>query len=324
MDSSQSLFAKPILTLTMNPALDVSTSTELVYGSHKLRCNGSRIDPGGGGSNVARVIHRLGGHALAIYTAGGTTGDTYRRLMEAEGVPALVAAVRGNTRQDFTVNELSTGNQFRFVLEGAELGDDEWRNCLRLIERSIRGGGYVVASGSLPPGVPEDFYARVARLARNADARCVVDASGAALAAALAEGVFLVKPSRRELSEHAGTALGTEASQVDAALSLLAKGSAEYVALTLAESGAVFVSKQGTIRLPAPSSVRMVSAVGAGDSFLAGFVLRLAQGRGADVALRTAVAAGSAAVLTPGTELCRPDDVERLEAEIATGAGGTS
>ena len=322
MDTSQSRFAIPILTLTVNPALDVSTSTDRVFSGHKLRCNESRLDPGGGGANVARVIQRLGGHALAVYTAGGTTGDTYRKLMEAEGVPALVVPVRGNTRQDFTVDETSTGKQFRFVLEGAALSEDEWRNCLRLVKRSLRAGGYVVASGSLPPGVPHDFYARVARLARQADARCVVDTSGPALTEALAEGVFMVKPSRRELAEHAGTALESGEQQLAAASALIADGSTEYVALTLADAGALLVSKAGTTRMQVPQ-VQLVSAVGAGDSFLAAFVLRLAQGCHPEMALRTAVAAGSAAVLTPGTELCRADDVERLEAELATGAQGT-
>jgi len=318
MDSFPAMTATPILTLTMNPALDVSTSTDLVYSGHKLRCKGSHMDPGGGGVNVARVIHRLGGHVLAIYTAGGTTGDSFRKLMEAEGIPAVVAAVRGNTRQDFTVDENSTGKEFRFVLEGAWLSDDEWQNCLRLLQRSIRAGGYVVASGSLPPGVPDDFYARVARLARNAGARCVVDTSGPALAEALVEGVFLVKPSRRELAEHAGTALDTEESQISAAAALVGQGSAEYVALTLADAGAVLASKAGISRLRVPP-VQVVSTVGAGDSFLAAYVLRLSQGCPAEEALRSAVAAGTAAVLTPATELCHPTDVERLEAEIAAG-----
>lgn len=323
MNSSQAQFASPILTLTVNPALDISTSTDLVYSGHKLRCNGSHIAPGGGGANVARVLHRLGGHALALYTAGGTTGDTYRKLMEAEGIPALVATVDGDTRQDFTVDEASTGKQFRFVLRGAELHENEWRRFLELAKRSIRAGGYVVASGSLPPGVPDDFYARVARLARQADARCIVDTSGPALAEALAEGVFMVKPSRRELAELLGATLDSEESHINAISALLENGSAECVALTLAEAGAVVATKAGVIRLAVPS-VQVVSTVGAGDSFLAAFVLRLAQGYPVNAALATAVASGSATVMTPATELCRPDDVARLEAEIVARAANPS
>ncbi|BCW71725.1 phosphofructokinase [Arthrobacter sp. NicSoilB8] len=307
---------QPILTLTVNPALDVSTVTDQVIGEHKLRCHTSRLDPGGGGVNVARVVHRLGGQTIAAYTAGGPTGEAYRRLIEAERIPTLLVPISGSTRQNFTVDETTTGKQFRFVLEGPELSEEEWRRCLAIVAESVPAGGYVVASGSLPKGVPDDFYAQVARLANERGARCVVDASGPSLAAALAEGVFLVKPSRRELAALVGGTLDTDESQVAAASSLVADGSAQHVALTLGGEGAVLASKSGTLRLPVPH-VRVRSTVGAGDSFLAAFVLRLAQGRGLEDAFRAAVAAGTATVTTTATELCRRDDVERLEAELA-------
>ncbi|MFB0833433.1 1-phosphofructokinase family hexose kinase [Arthrobacter halodurans] len=319
MEASRIPGGHQILTLTVNPALDVSTSTEEVVSLHKLRCGASRVDPGGGGVNVSRVVQRLGGRTLAVYTAGGPVGEAYRRLIEAERIPSLVAPIQGGTRQNFTVNETSTGRQFRFVLEGPELSAAEWHACLDLLTRAVPDGGYVVASGSLPPGVPEDFYARVVRAARQGGARCVVDSSGPALAAALAEGVFLVKPSRRELGEYVGAALDSEQSQVDAASSLVSDGRAEYVALTLGEAGAVLAFRAGVVRLPVPE-VPVVSTVGAGDSFLGAFVLRLAQGRSVQNAFRSAIAAGSAAAMTPATELCRPGDVQRLEAELsATG-----
>lgn len=217
--------AQPILTVTINPALDVSTTTDVVSSGHKLRCGPSRLDPGGGGVNVARVIQRLGGRPLAVYTAGGPTGEAYRRLIEAERLPSLVVPVLGSTRQDFTVDETSSGKQFRFVLQGPELSEPEWRLCLALVADSIQPGGYVVASGSLPPGVPHTFYAEISRLAREQGARCVVDASGPALAAALAEGVFLVKPSRRELGLHFGTELEGQQGELDAAMALVSDGS---------------------------------------------------------------------------------------------------
>ena len=243
---------QPILTLTVNPALDVSTATERVFSGHKLRCGASRLDPGGGGVNVSRVVQRLGGRTLAVYTAGGPTGEAYRRLIEAERIPTLAVPIQGSTREDFTVDETTTGKQFRFVLQGPELSEPEWRLCLALVADSLPVGGYVVASGSLPPGVPDDFYARVARLARRHDARCIVDASGPALAEALAEGVFLVKPSRRELGLHFGTTLESGESQVEAAAGLVADGSAEHVALTLGGEGAVLASKSGILRLAVP------------------------------------------------------------------------
>jgi 6-phosphofructokinase 2 len=316
MDASRSTLLRPILTLTVNPALDVSTSTERVVGEHKMRCGLSRLDPGGGGINVSRVIQRLGGQTLGIYAAGGPTGDAYRKLIEAEGIPSVAVPIAGSTRESFTVDETSSGQQFRFVLQGPELTEAEWRACLARVETSIPHGGYVVASGSLPPGVPDDFYARVARLAHAHEARCIVDTSGAALAEALAEGVFLVKPSGRELGELVGASLDTEESRIQAASTLVARGSAEYVALTLGGDGAVLASAEGVTRLPVPRVV-VQSTVGAGDSFLGAFVLRIAQGHDADAAFRAAVAAGSATAMTPATELCHRVDVERLEAELS-------
>lgn len=319
MDASTGTPLRPILTLTVNPALDVSTSTAAVVGEHKMRCGPTRLDPGGGGVNVSRVIQNLGGQTLAIYTIGGPTGEAYRRLVEAEGMPTLVVPITGSTRENFTVDETGTGNQFRFVLQGPHLSEPEWKACLARVAESIRTGGYVVASGSLPPGVPHDFYARVARFARDREARCIVDASGPALAEALAEGVFLVKPSGRELDELVGSTLDTEESQISAASSLVDRGSAEFVALTLGGAGAILASATGVSRLQVPK-VTVQSTVGAGDSFLGAFVLRIAQGHDAATAFRAAVAAGSATAMTPATELCHRADVERLEAELALSA----
>ncbi len=310
----------PILTLTVNPALDISTSATQVVAEHKLRCSTSRLAPGGGGVNVSRVVRRLGGRTLAVYTAGGPIGEAYRRLVEAERVPGVVVPIAGSTRESFTVDDDSSAAQYRFVLEGPELDDDEWRSCLDYVAQAVTPGGFVVASGSLPPGVPDDFYARVVRLARTAGARCIVDSTGPALAAALAEGTFLVAPSRRELEAHVGSALDSDQSRADAALSLIAAGAAEYVALTLGAEGALLASRAATYRLTAPA-VQTVSSVGAGDSFLAGFVHRMAQGCTVEQAFRTAVAAGTAAVTTPASELCHREDVERLEAALPAHAG---
>ena len=304
--------ARPIVTLTINPALDISTSIPRVMKDHKLRCGPSRIDPGGGGVNVARTIHNLGGDTLAIYAAGGLTGATYRQLLEAEGVPSLAVPIAGTTRESFTVDETEPGGQYRFVLRGPEFSEAEWRSCLATLENAIVAGGYVVASGSLPPGVPTDFYAQVAQLAHKHDAHSIVDTSGEALNAALAEGVYLVKPSLRELSELVGRELTTEQSQVDAAAELVTRGSAKLVALTLGEAGAVLASASGVIRLPVPK-VRVQSVVGAGDAFLGAFVWRLSQGHDPESAFRSAVAAGSATAATPATEMCALQEVEALE-----------
>jgi 6-phosphofructokinase 2 len=307
----------PIVTLTMNPALDVSSSVDRVLPEHKLRCGPSRFDPGGGGVNVTRAIRSLGGSSIAITPLGGPTGQAYRGFLEEAGVVARILTIGGNTRESFTVDEVSTGRQFRFVLQGPTLREPEWRACLSVVGDHLPVGGYLVASGSLPPGVPDDFYALLARICSEHDIRVVVDASGPALAAALDQGVFLIKPSRDELAGLVGADLdlGIEG-QVDAARAIVAGARAEVVALTLGGAGAVLVTANEELRLPTPQ-VEVASAVGAGDAFLAGLVLRLAQGRTLAEAFRTAVAAGSATATMPATELCSAADVARLEAELA-------
>jgi 6-phosphofructokinase 2 len=304
-----------IVTLTMNPALDLSTSTDRVVSEHKLRCGPTHLDPGGGGINVSRLIHLFGGESLAIYTIGGLTGSALRHMLDVEGVSSRAVPITGTTRQSFTVDETATGSQFRFVLQGPELTEPEWHACLTAVRQTMRHGGYIVASGSLPPGVPDDFYARVARLARAHGARFVVDASGDPLREALAEGVYLVKPSRRELSELVGETLDSEQSQVDAAAALVSAGSAELVALTRGAEGAVLASAAGIARVLAPR-VHVLGSVGAGDSFLGAMVLRLSHGRDPEEAFRFAVATGTATTMTPGTDLCRPEDAAALEAQL--------
>ena len=170
---------------------------------------------------------------------------------------------------------------------------------------------YVVASGSVPPGVPDDIYAKVARIARELGAAVVIDSSGASLRATLEQGVTLVKPNLNEFSDFVGVKLDTDEARIAACRKLIGSGGAEMVALTLGEDGALLVTKSEILRAQ-PMHIEVVSAVGAGDSFLGGLVASLAKGARLEDAFRVAVAAASAAVMNPGTELCRESDLERL------------
>ena len=174
-----------IVTLTPNPAVDVSTSVERIVPMLKLRCATQRRDPGGGGVNVARVVKRFGGDVEVILPAGGSTGDLLRRLIDAEGVPNRIVPVEAETREDFSVTELSTGSQYRFVLPGQPLQEPEWRACLDALAATTPVPRLIVGSGSLPPGVPTDFYAQAAAIAVKVGARFFLDTSGPALAAAI-------------------------------------------------------------------------------------------------------------------------------------------
>ena len=305
-----------IVALCMNPSIDISTSVERVLPIRKLRCTAAKRNSGGGGINVARVVRRLGADVTAVYPTGGLTGQLLRRLVDQEGVQSLTVNAAEETREDFTVLEEATDRQYRFVLPGPQLAAREWRECLDALA-SFRGKTrFVVASGSLPPGVPEDFYGRVARMARDIGAKVILDTSGPPLQAALKEGVYLIKPNLHELSELGHTPLEGQGAWVEASRSLVSGGGAEIVALTLGDKGALLVTRDQAWRAQA-LPIKPVSAVGAGDSFLGGMVWSLVYGRGLATAFRYANAAGSAAVLAAGTELCRPEDVERLFGEVA-------
>jgi 6-phosphofructokinase 2 len=311
MTMDERILSARIVTLTINPAVDVSTTVRGVTPIHKLRCGTARRDPGGGGINVARVVKRFGADVLPIYPVGGPIGQLLHHLVEQEGVRSLTIPIRQDTREDFTVLDETTGEQYRFVLPGPYLSEGEWRACLDAVTSLGGSSGFVVASGSLPPGVPEDFYGRLGEALRDSGKRIIVDASGPALKGALNAGVYLVKPSLREMRELVGASLESEDDCIAASRSLVDAGRAEVVALTLGHYGALLITRDVVLRANA-LPIKPVSTVGAGDSFLGAMVARLAADHGIEDAFRHGVAAGSAAVLAPGTELCRVNDVKRL------------
>jgi 6-phosphofructokinase 2 len=300
-----------VVTLTMNPAIDLSVSVERVTPFHKLRSSEGRRDPGGGGINVARVLKRLGADVTAIFPAGGTLGQLLRELVEKEGISQVTIPIAAETREDFTVNERETGFQYRFVVPGPPLAEHEWRACLSRFTALDVHTRFVVCSGSLPPGVPYDFYRSIAEATRRAGRQIIIDSSGAPLKAALGAGVYLVKPSLSELRDLLAAALDTRADQIKACRALIEERQAEVVALTVGDQGAILVTPDRVLRARA-LPIEPKSVVGAGDSFLGAMIWALTSGRALDEAFRYGVAAGSAALLMPGTELCQRADIERL------------
>ena len=305
---------KTIVTLTLNPSIDGSTEADIVRPVHKIRTSDERYDPGGGGINVARVIRELGGPVLAMYLAGGATGGVLDDLLETALIAHRRIPIEDHTRISHAVFERSSGEEYRFVPAGPLVMEWEWRAILEALEDI--DCEYLVASGSLPRAVPDDFYETVAALAHRKGIRLVLDTSGSALRAGLVRGVHLVKPSLGELEALVGRRLADGAAQEAAARELIDAGSAEMVALTLGRDGALLVTAQAAIRQPALDVVAK-SAVGAGDSFVAAMTLALAQGRDEQDAFAYGMAAGAAAVLSPGTGLCRREDVERLYGELS-------
>ncbi len=308
-----------IVTLTMNPALDITTSTKRVAPTEKLRCAPPRSQPGGGGIIVARVVQVLGGSATAVFPAGGPSGKLFETLVAAEGVVGRCIHIDGATRESFTVGEEQTGQEYRFVLPGPQLTTTEQESCLAMLAEAARDVEYVVASGSLPPGVSPDFYQRVAAIARERGARLILDTSGRALRH-MRSDVYLLKPSIRELRDCVGRKLLSEHDQLVAARELIGAGVTEVVVLSLGEQGALMVTAQGHERVPA-IEVPAGSGVGAGDSMLAAITVGLSRGWALGDAVRLGIAAGAAMLMTPGTQACRRQDVEDLYAGITDKRG---
>ncbi|MBI3214089.1 MAG: 1-phosphofructokinase family hexose kinase [Mycobacterium sp.] len=303
-----------IVTLTMNPALDITTGAELVRPTDKIRCAGVRYDPGGGGINVARVAHMLGEPVLAVYPAGGPTGGLVTELLAGAGVPLHRIAIAAATRESFTVDEHSTGKQYRFVLPGPQLTPAEQTECLEALRLAAVSADYVVASGSLPPGVAPDFYQRVSDICRDSGARLVLDTSGGGLTH-VRSGVFLLKPSLRELRECTGAPLESTADQFAAAGELIERGIAEAVVVSMGADGALLATPGAYRRYLAPP-VEPGSGVGAGDAMVAAMVVGLSRQWSLSHSVRFGIAAGAAMLSTPGTSVCLRADVERLLDQI--------
>jgi 6-phosphofructokinase 2 len=317
--------AGPIVTLTMNPALDLTTAVAEMTPAVKLRCEEERYDPGGGGINAARLIARLGGDVLAIHASGGAAGHRLVGLLEEDGVPQRIIGIDGETRQSLAVTDRSTERQYRFVLRGPRLTAEEAHAALDAVLDAVTEGTLVLAGGSLPPGVPPDFYGRLAAEVAAAGGRLAVDVHGEPLRHALEAGVFLAKPNWREFDALAGVSRGRgDLGRLAQAEALVADGSAEVVIVTLGDQGALVVSADGSEEI-APPPVAPESPVGGGDAFAGGLLLALARGEPLAEACRLAVACAAAAVCTPGTAMPSREEVERLRNAIPPpGAGDGS
>ena len=305
---------KPVATLTVNPTIDVAYEVDHMVLTHKVRAFSENHDPGGGGINVARVLARLGTPVRCHYLSGGPTGQTLDGLLAQQGLDVAPVRIAGHTRICTNILEREGGNEYRIIAPGPDVAAAEWQASLDVLEAAECS--WIVASGSLAPGMPDDFYARVAAIARRRGVPMALDTSGRGLPGGLSgAGLFLLKASEGELADLAGRDLPDHAALADAAMALIAAGKARLVAVTMGGEGALLAGPEGVSFLPA-IAIPVKSAVGAGDSFLAGMVHALSHGEDAQSAFRLGLAAGAAALLTQGTGLALAEDIARLRAQI--------
>lgn len=301
-------------TITINPAVDETLEVEKTVKEDQLRALSVRHDPGGKGINVSRVVHQLGEKTIAYGMAGGRTGALLEERLRQEGVPCHFLAIQGETRTNITITDDSDHTQIRVSLPGPRVTPEELARLLdEAFSASPRPDWWVVG-GSLPPGVPHGVYATMLHRCQDVGIPGVLDADGDALELALAAKPHMIKPNIHEAQRLVGRKLTSEADVLQAAKDIVAKG-VDLVLVSRGPRGAVAVSKDEAWE-GVPPHVEAISKVGAGDSALAGAALALCRGQGLNEAVRWAVACGTAAVLTPGTQLCRREDVERLLPEV--------
>lgn len=323
MRSADSFAAIAIVTLTVNPTLDVGTSVAELVPEVKLRCEAERIEPGGGGLNAARTIKALGGSALAVHTSGAETGERLALLLDAEGIDHRPIPLAWRTRESFSVIERSSERIFKFILPGPALSAHEVDAILAAVGGAVAEGDLVLASGSLPVGAPEDLYGQFAAIAAKAGARLMVDSHGAALAGALGHGLFMIKPNWRELDALVGheRPLDDRRRHEDA-IALVESGRAQVVVVTEGARGSFVASAEGSFAVR-PPDVEVVSPVGGGDAFAGATLLALSEGRSLEDACRYGSAAAAAAVGTVGTAPPASEDVERIFESVAVEAVAT-
>ncbi len=299
-----------IITITFAPSIDKSASVSEMIPEKKMRCSDSKFEPGGGGINVARVVNRLGGEVTAIFPSGGFTGMFFNHLLEKEKVPFVSIQTKNETKENFVILDQETNKQYRFGMPSNALFEDEWKNVLKAIENH-KNVDFIIASGSLPPGIPMDIYAQLSRIAKASNAKFIVDTSGEALKNAVDEGVYLLKPNLEEL----GILLDIKEFKLEnievASRELIAKNNVEIIVVSLGSNGAVLVTKNETITIK-PPKVEVKSTVGAGDSMVAGIVFGLSKNLTLMECLQYGIACGTATTMNSGSALCERNDVEKL------------
>lgn len=302
---------KRVITLTVNPVIDKSVFVAGICPNTKLRCTAPSYDPGGGGINVSRALKKLGRDSLCIYLAGGPTGEHLKQLLDKEGIEQSVVPINGWTRDNLSVTDTITDQQYRFGTPGPLVSKEEWETLLKQLERYLQEGDYLVASGKLSPGIPDDFYAQVGAMAKKKRTRFILDTSGEALVQGSKSHIYILKPNLGELSALYGNKSISAFELESMAKNFLDGHDCEILVVSLGAKGALLATKYGMEYIPAPI-VFQKSTIGAGDSMVAGMIASLLHGRTVRDMVKYGVACGAAATMHEGIQLCNKADAEKL------------
>jgi len=326
-----------IATVTLNPSLDEWVELSTLRPGRLHRATSFARYAGGKGINVSRVVHELEAATRAFALAGGEDGAILRTLLQRLAIPQAFVTLAGSTRNNYKIQTRAP----RLLTEINTPGPRVPKTALRALERRLfrqrPAPRCVVLSGSLPPGVPHDLYRRWIQRLHRLGIPTVLDSSGAAFRQGLRARPWLIKPNRHEAEELLQRRLSRMEDVADAASALAAQGPA-LVIISLGADGAVLAGRvnpsaaagcvpslgiggrksvaAAQVWLARPPTVKVDSAVGAGDSLIGGFLVGWARRLSLLEAFRLGVACGAATAMTPGTELCHRADVRRLVGRV--------
>lgn len=305
-----------ILTITLNPCVDKSTRTEALKPDSKLRCSELVNEPGGGGINVSKALKKLLAPNVALFPAGGNNGNMLCSLLDAEEIIYHAVDTHVETRENWIVLHEGSNEQFRFTFPGRHVAEETIKTLIGHIRNF--SPEYVIASGSLPPGLPDYFYGLIVKNATAVGAKTIVDTSGNALQALKGKGAFLIKPNIGELCRMLHMDWLDKEDVGNAAHQAVVDGYAEVIAVSMGPQGAWIVSAAERHFVQAPE-VPKRSTVGAGDSMVAGIAHMLLNKRSLREALAFGVACGSAATMNDGAQLFDAADAQMLYQQIMDG-----
>lgn len=302
-----------ILTITLNPCIDKSSKVNTIKPESKLRCEEVVNEPGGGGINVSKALQKLDTASVALFPAGGHNGNMLCSLLKEQGILFHAVDTEVETRENWVVLETSTNNQFRFTFPGKAVKEE----TIKIMVDQIRAFAptYVIASGSLPPGLPDYFYGLIVKSAASVGAKCIVDTSGTALQALKGKHAYLIKPNIGELCKMLNVDWLDKEEVPHAAQQAIRDGFSEIIVVSMGPAGAWLVSNEKKYFVAAPS-VEKKSTVGAGDSMVAGIIHMLQKKQSLKNALAFGVACGTAATMNEGTQLFNRNEVEKLYSSI--------
>jgi 6-phosphofructokinase 2 len=303
-----------ISTITLNPSLDQHLTVDGLVVDGPNRWSRLHRYAGGKGIDVSRAIHEMGGRTIAYGFIGGAVGRAVEIFLDEEGVPFSFTPVTGETRTNFIITDSKTSHQTRIDAPGPRITKDEFARFERKMQRIRPSPDLIVMGGSAPPGVPDNVYYSITKEAKKYGVRAILDADGQWLAKGVKAKPYLIKPNVREAEELLKRELPDEAAIIKAARDIVGMG-VEIAVISRGKDGIIAATKD-TVLKAVPPEVKVKSAVGAGDCTIAGLALKLAGEESLTKACRLAVALGTAAVLTPGTELARREDVLDLLPQI--------